>query len=139
MQQLATPNSKTNHPLTVSIASESAAAFRFSLAFTFAVVESTAVAIFAAVSFFGGVAGAGYANRLGRAFEMNSNLGTCKVVGIGYTCNQSTNLQVFIQANDGRRLECKASAVCERVPIPELAEQRHADDGVRISTACPAL
>lgn len=125
--------------LTVSIASESAAAFRLSLAFTFAVVESTAVAIFAAVSFFGGVAGAGYANRLGRAFEMNSNLGTCKVVGVGNSWNQLTNLQVLIQTNDSRRLKRKASAVGERVPIPKLTEQRHADDGVGISTASPTL
>jgi hypothetical protein len=61
--------------LTVSIASDSAAAFFFSLAFTLAVVESTAVATLLTASFFGGFVGAGYANRLGFAFDTNSNFG----------------------------------------------------------------
>lgn len=50
--------------------SPSAAAFFFSLALTLAVVERTAVATLITISFFGGFVAAGYANRLGLAFEM---------------------------------------------------------------------
>jgi hypothetical protein len=57
------------------MASPSAAAFFFSLALTLAVVESTATVALGAASFFGGLVAAGYANRLGLAFETNSNLG----------------------------------------------------------------
>ena len=57
------------------MASPSAAAFFFSLALALAVVDKTAVATFVTVSFFGGFVGAGYANRLGLALEMNSNFG----------------------------------------------------------------
>lgn len=53
----------------------SATALRFSLALTFAVVDRTAVATFATASFLGGLVEGGYAKRLGRAFETNSNLG----------------------------------------------------------------
>ena len=59
----------------MSMASPSAAAFFFSLALALAVVDKTAVATFVTASFFGGFVGAGYANRLGLALEMNSNFG----------------------------------------------------------------
>ena len=71
-------------PLTVSIASpfSVAAAFSFSLvfsrAFTFAVVERTAVVTLATDSLVGGFVGEGYAKRLGRALETNSNFGAWK-------------------------------------------------------------
>ena len=62
---------------TKSIPSPSAAFF-FSRAFALAVVDKTAVATFVTVSFLGGFVAGGYAKRLGRASEMNSNLGTCQ-------------------------------------------------------------
>ena len=61
--------------LTVSMASPSAAAFFFSLALTLAVVDSTATATFETASFLGGFIAGGYANKLGLAFETNSNRG----------------------------------------------------------------
>ena len=66
---------------TVSIASPFAVAaafsfsFVFSRAFAFAVVESTAVATLVTDSLVGGFVEGGYANRLGRAFDTNSNFG----------------------------------------------------------------
>lgn len=61
------------------MASPSTAAFSFSLvfslAFAFAVVDNTAVATFSTVSFVGGFVDGGYAYRLGRAFDIKSNLG----------------------------------------------------------------
>ena len=58
--------------LTVSIASP---AFFRSRALTLAVVDKTAVATFATTSFLRGFVDGGYANKLGRAFEMKSILG----------------------------------------------------------------
>ncbi len=66
-----------NQSLTPSAAS-SDAAFFLSRAFTFAVVERTAVVSFAVVSFFGVFIDDGYANKLGLAFEMKSNLGALR-------------------------------------------------------------
>lgn len=64
---------------TVSICESSAAAFfLLSRALAFAVVDRTAVATFSNASFVGGFVGAGYANRLGLAFETISNLGTLR-------------------------------------------------------------
>lgn len=59
--------------LTTSMASPSAAALFFSLALARAVVERTAVTAFVIVSFLGGFVDAGYANKLGLAFEMYWN------------------------------------------------------------------
>lgn len=58
--------------LTVSIASP---AFFRSRALTLAVVDRTAVATFATTSFLRGFVDGGYANKLGRAFEMKSIFG----------------------------------------------------------------
>lgn len=55
--------------------SPSAAAFFFSRALTLAVVESTAAATLATASFFAGLVEAGYANKLGLAFDVKLNLG----------------------------------------------------------------
>lgn len=126
--------------LTVSMASGSTAAFFFSLALTFAVVESTAVATFAAVSFLGGVAGAGYPNRLGLAFDINSNLGTCITSATAQASGIIlAHLQISVKTDDCCGLKGKACAVCKGIPIPELAKQSHANYGARISGTCTTL
>ncbi len=48
-------------------------------------------------------------------------------------------LQITVQPNDRRRLKRQASTVRQRVPVPEMAEENHAYNGIRVPAARPAL
>ena len=67
----------TSEALTVSMDSPLSLSLSFFLsrAFALAVVDKTAVVTFVGASFEGGLVSGGYAKRLGRAFDTNSNLG----------------------------------------------------------------
>ena len=102
----------------------SVAAFFFSLAFTLAVVDRTAVATLVKVSFFGGFVDAGYAKTLGLAFETYSNLGTCEQrISSSVKNRKAANyFEITIEANDPSWRKRQAGTMCERVPVPKLAE-----------------
>ena len=119
--------------------SPSAAAFFFSLAFALAVVDKTAVATFVTASFLGGCIGAGYAKRLGFALDRNSNFGACSIHELPHKINAvNTYTKCRIKSDDSSRLKCQRSTVGQRVPVPKLAEQNHADDGTRLATTSTA-
>lgn len=48
-------------------------------------------------------------------------------------------LEGCVQSNDSRRLETQAQAMCQREPIPELREQRHAHNCVHMRCTGLAL